>query len=271
MQQEGNAAGHRARCVVSGAGHNEAMCLLAFQWDPAGETPLIVAANRDEFYERPTAPLGWWDGGRILAGRDLRGGGTWMGVTADGRFAALTNHRNPSLAKAGAASRGQIPLRFLEGGESGPAFLASLRQHRSDHNPFNLIVFDGLRLWGYESRHDRILDFPPGLHAVSNGDFDEPWPKVEALLADLALERVDAEALLGRLADPRTFEVERLPRTGVPPDWELGLSAIFVRLSAYGTRASTLLRLGRTSISMLEQSFGPEGPGERQAFTFPRT
>lgn len=244
------------------------MCLIAFHWRPDHAIPLVIAANRDEFYERPTAPLAWWEGGRILAGRDLRAGGTWMGVTRDGRCAALTNVRDPRLARGDAASRGQIPVRFLEGVASASAFLGTLEENAFRHNAFNLLLFDGEELLGYESRNQRVIRFAAGLHAVSNGDFDEPWPKVEVFLKGLEEELEDDDRLLARLADDQPYEDDQLPHTGVPLAWERALSPIFVRTPTYGTRASTLLRLGRRTVTVLEQGYSPEGPAGRSQFAF---
>lgn len=246
------------------------MCLIAFLWDPDGEVPLVVAANRDEFYERPTAPLAWWEGERILAGRDLRAGGTWMGVTRGGRFAALTNHRDPRLTRAAAASRGGLPSGFLAGGESALAFLERLRGEAGRYNPFNLLLHDGTDLLGYESVTDRLRRFEPGLHAVSNGAFDEPWPKVEALKNGFPPTLAEDEALLALLADDRPHAVEGLPSTGIPADLERTLSPAFIRTPTYGTRASTILRLGRETVSVLEERFSPEGPAGRTSFQFRR-
>ena len=245
------------------------MCLIAFHWQPDGPTPLVLAANRDEFYERPTAPLAWWEGDRILAGRDLQAGGTWLGVTRDGRLAAITNHRDPAQAKPDRTSRGLIPVAFLEGGLGARAFLEQLGTEVKRYNPFNLLLFDGRELLGYESRQDRIVPFAPGIHAVSNGDFDEPWPKVEAVRKGLA-ESEDDASLLALLVNAQPAEDSRLPSTGVTLDWERALSSAFIRTPSYGTRASTVLRLGRDSISILEQGYSSDGPGGRIQFKFDR-
>jgi uncharacterized protein with NRDE domain len=244
------------------------MCLIAFHWQPDGPTSLVLAANRDEFYERPTAPLAWWEGDRILAGRDLRAGGTWLGVTRDGRLAAITNHRDPAQSKEGRASRGQVPVDFLKGNLSARAFLEQLGTQAEHYNPFNLLLFDGRDVLGYESRQDRIVPFAPGIHAVSNGAFDEPWPKVERIREGLAQGNLDDDGLLALLGESEPFEDGRLPRTGISLEWERGLSPVFVRLPTYGTRASTVLRLGRGSVSVIEQRFSQEGPEGRQTFRF---
>jgi uncharacterized protein with NRDE domain len=246
------------------------MCLIGFHWRPEGPLPLLLAGNRDEFYERPTAPLAWWEGGRILAGRDLRAGGTWLGVTRDGRLATLTNHRDPALTHPDRASRGQLPVRFLEGTGSAAAFLAALRSEASSYNPFNLLLFDGTELLGYESRGDRLVAFEPGIHGVSNGAFDEPWPKVESLKDGMAAAQDDDEALLALLSDPRPAEDQQLPATGVSLEWERALSPAFIQTASYGTRASTLVRLGREAISMLEVGFSGTGPAGRTEVRFHR-
>lgn len=246
------------------------MCLIAFHWQPDGPVPLVLAANRDEFYERPTAPLAWWEGGRILAGRDLKAGGTWLGVAEDGRCAAITNYRDPMLTFPDRASRGQIPARFLAGTDSAAAFLEALRQEDRAFNPFNLLLFDGRELLGYESHHDRPRAFVPGIHAISNGDFDAPWPKVEALKAGFLVAQDDDEALLALLADAQPFPDERLPSTGISMELERTLSPVFIRTPTYGTRASTILRVGRETVSILEQRFNREDQEGQAEFRFQR-
>jgi uncharacterized protein with NRDE domain len=231
------------------------MCLIAFHWQPDGETPLIVAANRDEFYNRPTAPLAWWDGGHILGGRDLGAGGTWMGVTRAGRFAALTNYRDPSRIKANAPSRGQLVSDFLAGDMAAADFIAKLRGVAPGYNDFNLLLYDGNRLMGYESRNDCTLRFGRGTHAVSNARFDTPWPKVEATKQRFDTARDDDEALLTMLSNADIAADERLPQTGVPIEWERALSAAFIRMPEYGTRSSSVLRLGRTDVRFTERRF----------------
>ena len=244
------------------------MCLIAFHWRPENSVPLILSGNRDEFYDRPTAPLAWWEGDRILAGRDLRAGGTWLGVTPEGRCAVITNYRDPRQSMTNRGSRGQMPQRFLEATISSAAFLDVLRKESTQFNPFNLLLFDGRDLLGYESRHDRSRAFDPGIHAVSNGDFDAPWPKVERLGAGMAAGPDDDETLLALLGDGQVFEDDRLPHTGIPLEWERALSPAFVRIDTYGTRASTILRLGRDTVSILEQRFSREGPEGRTEFRF---
>ncbi len=245
------------------------MCLIGFHYRPDDPVPLIVAGNRDEYYDRSAAPLAWWEGGRILAGQDLWSGGTWMGVSRDGRFAALTNFREPQRSSNGRPSRGFIPLRFLDAGGSASDFLIWVRKEAPRYAPFNVLVYDGAELLGYESRHDQNVALAPGIHGLSNGDFDEPWPKVEALKEGMAKGLEDDEALLTLLGDPSPFGDDRLPSTGVALEWERALSPAFVRTSTYGTRASTIVRLGRKRVAMLEQQFSASGREGLREFDFP--
>ncbi|HEX7553223.1 MAG TPA: NRDE family protein, partial [Geothrix sp.] len=150
-------------------------------------------------------------------------------------------------------------------------FLEQLGTQMARYNPFNLLLFDGQDLLGYESRHAAVVSFSAGIHAVSNGDFDEPWPKVEGLKLGLATGLEDDEALLTQLGEAEPFADGRLPHTGVPIEWERALSPAFVRTPTYGTRASTLLRLGRESISILEQRYSETGPEGRSRFQYQRS
>ncbi len=244
------------------------MCVVGFQWHPGSQEPLLLLGNRDEYYDRPTAPLAWWEGGRILAGRDLQAGGTWLGVTRTGRVAVLTNFRDPALVRPEGPSRGQLPVRFLESDASSAAFLEGLRPEAASYSPFNLLLFDGKDLVGYESRGDRVVRFEPGIHAVSNGAFDEPWPKVERLKEQLAQAWKDLGVLLGVLQDDRPFPDACLPHTGIYLDWERALSPLFIHTPTYGTRAATILRLGPGEVTVLERTFTAEGREGERRFEF---
>jgi len=243
------------------------MCLIAFRWDPGHATPLVVAANRDEFYARAASPADWWEGGRILAGRDLQGGGTWMGVSRDGRFAALTNIREPARFDPAAPSRGALVVDFLAGSERAGDYLARLLPQADGYNGFNLLVYDGADVLGLESRARRVVALAPGVHGVSNAAFDTPWPKVAALAAAMAGDPDDA-ALFAALSDPRVAPDPDLPATGVPLEWERSLSAAFIRRPDYGTRASTLVRVGRAEVQFTERRFEAGCPAGERRFTF---
>lgn len=237
------------------------MCLIVVGWRAHPDFPLVVAANRDEFYARPTAPAGHWlDHSQIVGGRDLEAGGTWLGVTDTGRFAAVTNVREPGSPK-GSRSRGKLTRNFLLGEESAGDYLAGIEGPA--YSGFNLLVSDGNGLW-YGSNRDGVpRELPPGIYGLSNHLLDTPWPKLVAARErfSAALHALPAvEGLFDILADDGIVADDFLPRTGVPLEWERRLSAIFVRSADYGTRASTVLtRNARGVIRVEERSFGPNG------------
>lgn len=240
------------------------MCLIAIAVDAAPDLPLVVAANRDEFFDRPSATAGWWrDAPRICAGRDLQGGGTWMGITREGRFAAVTNYRDLSIRVEEPRSRGALVRSFLEGDEAPEAFLSALA--RESYGPFSLLVGVPGALWWTSSVTGEVARIPPGIHALSNHLLDTPWPKVrritEALRRALDGPRDALEAaLLEGLSDRSPAPADALPDTGVGPVLEASLSPVFVSLPGYGTRCSTVLRVGRDGRwAMRERSWGPDG------------
>jgi len=240
------------------------MCLIAWNWQPHTDTPLLLLGNRDEFYARPSLPLHWWEGSDILAGRDLKGGGTWLGVTRHGRMAALTNYRDLSNFRADAPSRGALTINFLQGQLSAAHYLMAIRQTASQFNPFNLLVYDGAQLMALESRHLKILTLQPGIGAVSNADFLTPWPKLQKLkssLAQLAERQLvhRDEMLMALLRDEQAASDQDLPPTGLTLARERALSSVFISTPDYGTRASTLLRFTRNGLYMQEESFDRDG------------
>ena len=221
------------------------MCLIALAWRVREDYPLVVAANRDEWRDRPTQSAHRWpDHASIFAGRDLRAGGTWMGITTAGRFAAVTNFRDPSDRRSTAKSRGALVSDFLLSAETPASFLSGLAPHAADYNGFNLLLGDGVALWYFGSREGVAREVPPGVHALSNHLLNEPWPKVvrarQAMEAALAARdpRGELEAFLGDATPARDDE---LPQTGVGIDWERRLSPPLIRGDAYGTRSSTTL------------------------------
>lgn len=222
------------------------MCLVGLRWQPDNnEWPLWVAANRDEFRVREAAPASWWPEG-LLAGRDLVAGGTWLGVTRAGRFAALTNFRDPSAPSKGARSRGALPVGFLLGEASPKAFLEHVRRERADYAGFNLLAGTPDELFWYGSRPDRLEAVSPGAHALSNADLDTPWPKVRRLTERVRAAETD-EALFETLVTRDLAPDAELPDTGVGLAVERALSPAFIDMPnvGYGTRCTTVLRLGR--------------------------
>lgn len=249
------------------------MCLIAWNWQPGDQHELLLVANRDEFHARPAEAAHVWEGGHILAGKDLQGGGTWLGLSHSGRFAALTNHRNPDLARVGTPTRGQLVTGFLHSTLTGPEYLAHVAFDAGLYNPFNLLVFDGRQLLGFESRHGRTRVMDRGLGAVSNADFHTPWPKLVKLQARLG-ECVSAQdtgnrALLALLADKAVARDADLPATGLPLDRERALSAAFIATPGYGTRASSIVRVDRRRAGLLEASFDDAGRTGMCSGSFP--
>jgi uncharacterized protein with NRDE domain len=224
------------------------MCLIALAWRAHPQRPLVVAANRDEWRERPAKPAHWWpDHPNLLAGRDLQAGGTWMGVTKEGRFAAVTNFRDPSDKRSTARSRGSLVADFLLSDETASAFLARLAPHAGEFNGFNLVLGDGEGLYYFGSREGEARAVEPGVHALSNHLLDEPWPKVRRASAAMneALAAPDpATPLIAMLSDATRAQDGHLPDTGVGLDWERRLSPALITGRDYGTRASTLLVMG---------------------------
>jgi uncharacterized protein with NRDE domain len=257
------------------------MCLIALALDRHPRFPLVIAANRDEFFERPAAALDWWQAGPdappILAGRDLQAGGTWLGLNARGRVAMLTNVRDLARHRASAASRGAIVPAWLAGDAAADAFWRDMAPRA--HNPFNLLAGDVLqgRWWWADDRASEPLSLGPGLYGLSNAALDTPWPKVLRLktaLADAmnaARTSGDLESrLFAALADRRDVPDDALPDTGVGLARERWLAPAFIRTpdARYGTRCSTLVVAERQAaglcVSLIERQFSEDGAAVAQ-------
>ncbi|WP_095156388.1 NRDE family protein [Pseudomonas sp. Irchel 3E13] len=238
------------------------MCLIVFAWRPGNARPLIVAANRDEFYARPTLALSQWDEAPgVHAGRDLEAGGTWLGLGPQGRFAALTNIRDPGQP-AGARSRGELVAGYLRGKLSVEAYLERVAGEALHYSGFNLLVGDSHQL-GYLHGGDatpRLLE--AGVYGLSNAALDTPWPKLIKAREGLRerLDDPDPARLFELLADNNQAADSELPDTRVGLTTERLLSSVFIASQNYGTRASTVLIVeadgGRR---LVERSFGPLG------------
>jgi len=211
---------------------------------------LVLAANRDEDYDRPSAPAAFWnDAPNILAGRDLKERGTWLGITKKGRIAALTNYRDPASVKEGAPSRGWLVSDFLRGHEEPLTYLQNLAFRADRYNSFSLILGDLSRLY-YFSNRDGLFELSPGLYGLSNHLLDTPWPKVERGKEALRLllfkkQSPLPEEIFNILTDRSMPDNESLPDTGVGLEWERILSPIFISSPTYGTRSSTVLIIDR--------------------------
>jgi uncharacterized protein with NRDE domain len=221
------------------------MCLIALAWRAHPDYSLLVAANRDEWRERPAQAAHWWpDHPEVLAGRDLRAGGTWMGITRSGRFAAITNFRDPSDKRSTAPSRGGLVSGFLLGSEPAQAYLARLAPEAGRYNGFNLIVGDGRDLLYFGSREAEVRAIEPGVHGLSNHVLNEPWPKVvrarRAMQSALASQD-PVQPLFEALSDRQGAPDAELPDTGVGREWERRLAAPLITGPDYGSRASTVL------------------------------
>ncbi|MEQ1765519.1 MAG: NRDE family protein [Pyrinomonadaceae bacterium] len=224
------------------------MCTILIAYGMLADHPLVVLANRDEYYERPTLSAGYWeDHPEIYAGRDLIGGGTWMGVTTGGRFAAVTNYREP--AAAGMRSRGELVAEFLKSNVDCNQFLRSIEGRADEYSPFNLLVGDlspdRRSLQYFSNRSSDPVVLSSGIYGLSNHLLDTPWPKVAngkehltAMIVDGGLDRTRSFEIL---ADETQADDSNLPSTGISYDAEKALSAIFIKTPGYGTRCSTVL------------------------------
>ena len=251
------------------------MCLITFNWQPQSPQPLVMAANRDEFHRRPTrAAQCWSDQPNLLAGQDLEAGGTWMGVTREGRFAALTNVRKLPASYKGTVSRGKLVSDYLTSGMSPEAYLAQIAQHPLQYDGFNLVVGNRTECWYFTNHQDPELGaqvprrLAPGLYGLSNHVLNTPWPKVEyakCALADWLVaettqaSELAAQALSQLLRRRETFADEQLPDTGVGLTWERMLSAPFIISPDYGTRAGTGVVLTADALYWAETSYDPQG------------
>ena len=236
------------------------MCLIVFAWQVIPCAPLVAAANRDEYYARPTAPAGnWVTHPAIYAGRDLQAGGSWMGIAqqqVDGttgpaaRFAAITNIRSPQEQQIDAPSRGALVADYLAGSMTPQQYVASIEHGSDAYNGFNLLLGDGTTLVWFSNRgHDDARNgqpLAPGIYGISNALLDTPWPKVvntKAQFASLLFQCASDEAYFEMLADTDCALDHRLPQTGVPIEFERALSAVCIDLPDYGTRTSTVVKL----------------------------
>jgi uncharacterized protein with NRDE domain len=227
------------------------VCLILVGWRSHSDFPLVLAANRDESYSRPTATAAFWpDRTAILAGRDLLAGGTWLGMTRSGRLAALTNFRDGgAVVPPDAVSRGVLVQEFLSAKASPDEFLECLQRDKRRFAGYNLLVGDGREMSCYSNVNGTVHRLPPGIYGLSNHFLDTPWPKVtegKSALATAMDSLPDETRLFSLLASDTVHPDRLLPDTGIRPDWERMLSAAFVRAPGYGTRSSTVLIVDRS-------------------------
>ena len=241
------------------------MCLALFALDAHPAYALVIAANRDEHFARPAAPAAWWKEGWV-AGRDLEAGGTWLALTRAGRFALVTNVREPGLRDTSAPSRGALVTRAVADATPPAQSVAKIVAATSAYNGYNLVAGDPSSVaWG-SNRRSGVRALGAGIHGISNAALDAPWPKVvrskETLDAWCREAERDIEALFAGLADRTLATDAELPATGVTLEWERRLSAPFIVAPdvGYGTRCSTVILIGRDGRArFVERTFDPAG------------
>lgn len=243
------------------------MCLILFSYQQHPEFPLVLAANRDEFYDRPTRQAQFWDEyPDLIAGQDLDQGGTWLGVTRQGRLAAITNIRNPAAMKLSGSSRGELTREFLTGEEPPEDYLKKITGVKERYNGFNLIAGTIDNLYYLSSRSTRPKQLAPGLYGLSNAELDTPWPKVQAGKAALAeilsaSSSPSVEAIMQLLTDSCQASDHDLPNTGVGISMERTLSSRFITAQDYGTRSCTLILVNNRGDTLFyERNYS--GPGQ---------
>jgi uncharacterized protein with NRDE domain len=255
------------------------MCLIVFAYRYHPHYPLILAANRDEFYDRPTSKAHFWDDHPdLLAGRDMKYGGTWMGITRSGRFAAVTNFREGTQSREHPLSRGLMVKDFLKGHESPETYVKGIIPREGEYNGFNLLVGNPSSFIYYSNRSRKRKVLKPGIYGLSNHLLDTPWPKVmrtRQLFTHIidGSDPVDMDGLSEILYDQTIAEDDELPDTGFSLEWERVLSAAFIVTPTYGTRASTVLLVDTDGlVKYTERSFsGPGDPGSTSRHEFTLT
>jgi uncharacterized protein with NRDE domain len=228
------------------------MCLIFLSVQDHPHYKLIVAANRDEFYQRKTAPAEYWlDHPEILGGRDLEAHGTWMAMNKNGRIAMVTNYRDIRNIKPTAPSRGALVTDYLLEEESPENYLNQLVVRDDAYNGYNLIVGNPEELWYHSNYKKGVYKLSPGLHGLSNHLLDTPWPKVERgfdkMKMILSGENISSNQLFNVLFDDVIAADDKLPDTGVGLDRERVLSAMFIKSPGYGTRCSTVVLIDKNN------------------------
>lgn len=238
------------------------MCLILFSWDNHPKYKLILAANRDEFYKRPTNGLHQWaNDPNILAGKDLTGGGTWMGINRENRFSAITNHRNPNRVLENAPSRGDLTMDFLVGKESEKKYFDEKKETLDDYNGFNLLVGSLDKMGYFNNVNNEYQELSGGIYGLSNATLNTQWPKLIKAKSDFTAlvknEELNENDFFQILQNKSLASDDELPKTGVPYDWEKAISAICIETPTYGTCCSTFIIVTH------------EGKGEIMEYSFP--
>ena len=236
------------------------MCLILLALHAVPNRPWLLLGNRDEYHGRPSAPAARWDDApNVIGGRDLEAGGSWLAVTRDGRFAAVTNVR-AGPPRRGKRSRGALVADFVRGSQSVQDYAQHIARLRDEFGPFNLIVGDRNSAWGTSTLSETAWRFTDGVHVLSNGPPSSRWPKAQRLGDTFARTAIDDDTLLDLLADTTQPDESTLPDTGIGPELEKFLAPVFIRGNEYGTRASTLAYASDDgSVTLHERRFGPRG------------
>lgn len=244
------------------------MCLITFAYRVHPQYRLLLIANRDEFYRRPSLPAGFWrDHPAILGGRDLEGGGSWLALSKTGRFATVTNFRE-GIKEPAQKSRGILVKGFIEANDTPEEWVARHKPEFGEFNGFNLLLGAPESLYYTSNRSDLSVELTPGIYSLSNHLLDSPWPKAEYAKAQLRTaietEKLDAKSLVETLARRRPFADHQLPSTGIPLEMERTLSAPFIQSQDYGTRCTTVIAWQKTKnrrqqVLFYEQNFNATG------------
>jgi uncharacterized protein with NRDE domain len=242
------------------------MCLILLSYDVHPVYRMVLAANRDEYYSRPTAPIAFHDDSpEILGGRDLKHHGMWLGVTRAGRIAAITNYRDQGVKISGAPSRGFLVRDFLAGDSSPRDYLEHVKSDKDRYHGYNLLIGDRSGLFYYSNRGDRIRKLTSGMYGLSNHLLNTPWPKIakgKSGLDNLLNEKgkINPENIFDLLKDGSVPPDHMLPDTGVGLEWERVLSPLFITSEFYGTRSSSIIFIEREGeITFMERTFIQDG------------
>lgn len=239
------------------------MCLIVFSYKTSTDYPFILAGNRDEFYKRPTKPAHIWQTDpRIIAGKDEKAGGTWLGFTETGRFAAITNYRDMNNLKENAPTRGKIVTDFLLSDKDVLTFLEGLKLQSHLYNGFNLIAGTFDRLYYLSNQKEEIEEIEPGVHVISNAFLNTPWPKSNWAKKrfEMAIDRsgYDENELLKILQNTQLYPQDELPKTGLPVEMERAVSSVFISTEDYGTRSSSIVAVDKNSkAELIELTYSP--------------
>ncbi len=241
------------------------MCLIAFAYKTHPKYDLILAANRDEFYARPTRKAQVWEQEgfpRIVAGKDLQAGGTWMGISQDGKWGALTNYRDPEWESQKKTTRGKIVIDYLKSDSGASSGIIELHHRNDDYVGFNVLFGDKDELFHYSNKNQNPVAIQPGIHGVSNALLNTSWPKLDAAKENLhsIISNTDfqKEDIFDMLTNQETARDQNLPDTGIPYKWEKAISSIFIQTETYGTRSSSILLIDKSGyMEFTERRYTP--------------